>query len=97
VSASVAGTDPLTNFTRDGVPSDPLNIRVVGSAGQLAAAFAWAGWYRADEIDLVTSLRIIIDAVFGRKYASAPVSNLYLFGRRQDYAFEAPGPVCSRA
>ena len=91
VSAEQSGDHPLTNFTRAGLPSDPLNIRVVGTAGQLATAFAAAGWYRADEIDFVTSYRISVDAIFGRKYATAPVSNTYLFGRRQDFAFERPG------
>lgn len=91
VSAELSGDHPLTNFARSGLPSDPLNVRVIGTAGQLATAFAAAGWYRADEIDLVTSYRISVDAIFGRKYATAPVSNLYLFGRRQDFAFERPG------
>lgn len=91
ISAEQSGTHPLTNFTRDGDPSDPLNVKVHSTAGQLATAFLAAGWYRADEIDFITSLRIIIDAIFQRKYATAPVSNLYLFGRRQDYAFERPG------
>lgn len=85
------GTRPLTSFTRDGTLADPLNVKVIGSAGQLGAAFASAGWHRADEITLVTSIRIAVDAVFGRKYSTAPVSNLYLYGRRQDYAYEREG------
>lgn len=91
ISASHSGAHPLTNFTRDGVPSDPLNVEIIATASQLGTAFAAAGWYRADEIDLVTSLRITIDVILKRKYATAPVSNLYLYGRRQDYAFERPG------
>ncbi len=82
---------PPTNFAHDGRPSDPLNIRVNGTADQLAAAFVTAGWYRADEITLLTSIRISLDAIFARKYSSAPVSDLYLFGRKQDFAFEKPG------
>lgn len=91
--ASVAAAEviPSTNFARSGKPSDPLNVRVVGTADQLSAAFVAAGWYRADEITLITSLRISLDAVFGRKYSTAPVSDLYLFGRKQDFAFEKPG------
>lgn len=91
--ASVAASEviPSTNFTRDGQPSDPLNVRVIGTADQLSAAFVTAGWYRADEITLVTALRISIDAALGRKYSTAPVSDLYLFGRKQDFAFEKPG------
>ena len=67
-------------------------MQVVGSNGQLGASFAAAGWYRADEIDLVTSTRISVDSALGRAYSTAPVSNLYLFGRKEDYAFERPGP-----
>ena len=82
---------PLTSFRRNGVPGDPLNVRVVATEAQLGAAFANAGWYRADEITLITTLRISIDSLLARKYSTAPVSNLYLFGRRQDIAFEQPG------
>lgn len=82
---------PPTNFGGNGLPSDPLNIRVVGTVDQLSAALVAAGWYRADEITLITSLRITLDAIFARKYSTAPVSDLYLFGRKQDLAYEKPG------
>lgn len=82
---------PLTSFRRDGATADPLNVRVVGTEAQLGAAFANAGWYRADEITFITSMRIAFDAILARKYSTAPVSNLFLFGRRQDIAFEQPG------
>jgi hypothetical protein len=92
VSASVSTSGPmLTTFNRAGQPGDPINMQVVGSDGQLGASFAAAGWYRADEIDLVTSARISADSILGRKYSTAPVSNLYLYGRKEDYAFERPG------
>jgi hypothetical protein len=93
-SAAVAaqqGSDPITSFNRDGAASDPINVKIVATSGQLAAAFGAGGWYRADEIDFVTSMRISFDSVFGRKYATAPVSNLYLYGRKEDFAFERPG------
>lgn len=90
-SVSPAEIIPPTNFARDGSPSDPLNVRVIGTADQLSAAFVAAGWYRADELSFITSLRISFDALLARKYSSAPVSDLYLFGRKQDIAFEKPG------
>lgn len=90
-SVSPAEVIPPTNFTRDGSPSDPLNVRVIGTADQLSAAFVSAGWYRADELSFITSVRISFDALLARKYSSAPVSDLYLFGRKQDFAFEKPG------
>jgi LssY-like putative type I secretion system component LssY len=82
---------PPTNYARDGKPSDPLNIHIISTADQLAAAFVTAGWYRADELTLLTSIRIVLDALFARPYSTAPVSDLFLFGRRQDFAFEKPG------
>jgi len=80
----------LTTFNRAGQPGDPINMQIIGSDGQLGASFVAAGWYRADEIDLVTSARISADSILGRKYSTAPVSNLYLYGRKEDYAFERP-------
>jgi hypothetical protein len=92
VSASISPSEmPLTTVTRGGRPGDPINIQFVGTDGQIGAAFAAAGWYRADEIDLVTSVRISVDSMLGRKYATAPVSNLYLYGHKEDMAFERPG------
>ncbi|MGZ3601965.1 MAG: LssY C-terminal domain-containing protein [Ktedonobacterales bacterium] len=91
VSAELRTTHPLTNFTRNGRPSDPINLHIVATESQLATAFVAAGWYRADEIHLITALRISVSAVLGAKYVTAPVSNLYLFGRHQDIAFQRPG------
>lgn len=90
-AAQMASGEPLTTFNRAGHPGDPLNMQIHGTDGQLGASFASAGWYRADEIDLVTSIRISVDSILGRKYSTAPVSNLYLYGRKEDYAFERPG------
>lgn len=91
ISQAALESLPLTSFRRNGVPGDPLNVRIIATEAQLGAAFANAGWYRADEITLITALRISIDSLLARKYSTAPVSNLYLFGRRQDIAFEQPG------
>jgi hypothetical protein len=92
VSASVSSEGmPLTTFNRYGNPGDPINMQIGGTDGQIGAAFASAGWYRADEIDFITSARISIDSILGRAYTTAPVSNLFLYGRKEDMAFERPG------
>lgn len=82
---------PLTCLRSNGTPADPLNVRVVAEPQQLSAALVAAGWYRADEVTLVTSTRIVVDTILARPYSTAPVSDLYLYGRRQDYAFQFPG------
>jgi hypothetical protein len=82
---------PLTAFSRLGTPSDPLNIKVIATDEQLVIAFSSAGWYRADRIRVLSSLRLSVATVFRLGYSSAPMSNQYLFARKQDYAFQKPG------
>ena len=49
-----------------------------------------AKWYPADKITMESSLRIAVGVVFDRPYDDAPVSSLYLWGRKEDLAFEQP-------
>ena len=81
---------PSVTQTSDGHPGDPLNIALVGSEAQVIHALTAAGWFPADPITFGTSVRIAVDSVFRRPDDNAPVSNLDLFGRKQDLAFERP-------
>ncbi|MEK7951698.1 LssY C-terminal domain-containing protein [Luteolibacter soli] len=81
---------PTLTTTPEGIPGDPLNLLIIATETELAAALLDAGWHPADPVTLKTSLRIAGDAVLGRAYADAPVSPLLLFGRHQDLAFEKP-------
>jgi hypothetical protein len=81
---------PTLTTTSDGIPGDPLNLFIIATETELAAALLESGWHPADPVTLKTSLRIAEDAVLGRSYDQAPVSPLLLFGRHQDLAFEKP-------
>ncbi len=81
---------PHVTHTKDGIPGDPLNIALIGTEEELSKAMHVAGWQPADPITLKSSLRIVGDSVLRRPYDDAPVSNLYLWGRVQDLAFEQP-------
>ncbi len=81
---------PHATHTADGHPGDPVNIALVGSEADVVAGMSAAGWFPADPITLKTSLRIAADSVLRRPDDDAPVSDLLLFGRRQDLAFEQP-------
>lgn len=81
---------PRVTVTAAQIPGDPLNLFVIASERQLVAAMLAAGWHPADPITLRTSVRIVESSVFHRPYADAPVSNLFLFGRKEDLAFEKP-------
>jgi hypothetical protein len=79
---------PRITHTGSGIPGDPLNLALVGDEGQIHRGMLKAGWHPANPLTLESSLRIAVDVVFDRSYADAPVSNLYLFGRKEDLAFE---------
>ena len=81
---------PRITTTSDGHPGDPLNIALVGTEAEVVMAMHAAGWFPADPITLETSLRIAVDSVMRRPDDDAPVSSLFLFGRKQDMAFEEP-------
>ena len=81
---------PTLTQTASGIPGDPLNIALVGSEEDVIRSFAAAGWYPADPLTFRSSVRIGVDTVFRRPDDEAPVSSLYLFGRKEDLAFEKP-------
>jgi LssY C-terminus len=82
--------DPTLTHTASGIPGDPLNISLVGSEQEAIRALTAAGWYPANPLTFRSSVRIAVDTVFRRPDDDAPVSNLYLFGRKKDLAFEKP-------
>jgi hypothetical protein len=84
------GSTGTRSFTHAGRPGDPLNIAVIGSEDELLRIMADAHWDPADPITVKSSLRIAIDSLARKPYADAPVSNLYVNGKRQDLAFEQP-------
>ncbi len=74
--------------TADGLLGDPVNLAVRGSERQIHKVMTDAGWTLADEITLRSSWRMIIATIMRRSYVNAPVSSLFLFGRRQDFAYQ---------
>ena len=82
----------LYSVTPDGFASDPLNIGIIGTREQLIDSMKKAGWYRAEEHSLNNLLRAVVSTIMHWEYNNAPVSSLYLLGRKQDIAFEIPSP-----
>ncbi|PFG16261.1 LssY-like putative type I secretion system component LssY [Propionicimonas paludicola] len=74
--------------TSDGLLGDPVNLALVGSPEQLHRAMELAGWIRADDLTFGTGWRIVLNTFTRKSYPSAPVSPLFLFGRRQDFAYQ---------
>jgi hypothetical protein len=81
---------PGITTTRNGIPGDPLNVALIGTEDQVKEIMLAAGWHPADPLTFRSCLKISETTVLKRPYADAPVSNLYLFGRKEDLAFEQP-------
>ena len=78
----------MVTSTSQGIPGDPLNVGFVGSQSDVVCAFHAAGWAPADPVTLASSLKIVGSVVLDRPYPAAPVSALYLDGRREDLSFQ---------
>jgi hypothetical protein len=74
--------------TREGILGDPVNLGFQGDAAQLHHAMTEAGWTLADDLGIRANLRIVLATLTRRSYPSAPVSNLYLFGRKQEFCYQ---------
>jgi hypothetical protein len=81
---------PGITHTKSGIDGDPLNVALIGTKAEVMKIMLAAKWYPADPLTLKSCLEIAEASVFKRPDDEAPVSNLYLFGRKQDLAFEQP-------
>jgi len=78
----------LVTETRLGIAGDALNVALAGDETDVVCAFTAAGWAPADATTIRTSLKIAGSVIFDRPYPTAPVSDLYYDGRKQDLAFQ---------
>ncbi len=67
---------------------DPLNLVVVESKRDPIAAFVSRGWHLSQTLDMRSVLETAWAFVFQDPYLTSPVSPLYLFGRREDFALQ---------
>lgn len=74
--------------TADGLLADPVNLALRGTKEQLLEAMHKSGWHEADPITLQTSWRIVTSTLRRKSYPNAPVSDLFVFGRKQTLAFQ---------
>jgi hypothetical protein len=71
---------------------DPINMVLLGTGSEIAAAFQRAGWQPAFAPSAGALTREITAMVLSRNAYEAPVSTEYFEGRRQDFAFQLQGP-----
>jgi hypothetical protein len=71
---------------------DPLNLVVVADTGDALNSLSRSGWSFTHRINPETVTRLVGATLQGNAYPVAPVSNLYLFDRPQDFALQRARP-----
>jgi hypothetical protein len=67
---------------------DPLNVVLVGSGESVVSALTASGWDFTEAITIDSIRRMIGAAIEENAFPSAPISSLYVFGRKQDLALQ---------
>jgi hypothetical protein len=78
---------------KDGNVGDMVNFLLIGSEDQVKAAFQAAGWVQVDKDVQDAVLQGLIGSLSKQVYLTMPMSQLYLFGRPQDYGFAHAEPI----
>lgn len=97
--------DPIDSKLRsdiDGLPrrvsdqlknqGDMVNFVIVGNLQKLQAALTAADWHPADTDVKESVLKAALETYQKKAYLAMPMSQLYLFGRVQDYGYEQAEP-----
>lgn len=92
----------LAEFTRqlpqrvedkDGTAGDMVNFVLVGSREKVEKALAAAGWKRVDRTKTEAAIRAVLNTLRKQPYTELPMSELFLFGRAQDFGYAHAEPL----
>jgi len=85
----LSNTTPCCVLDKEGKDKgDPLNLVIVGDIDDVYYAFLRAGWDETETIYGASLLKTATSFFSGGEYRYSPVSGLYVFGRKQDVAFQ---------
>ena len=91
--AGVLAQIPRRVADKDGNPGDMVNFLLIGSEEQVKAMFQAAGWVQVDRDTKDAVLQALVSSLSKQAYLTMPMSQLYLFGRPQDYGFAHAEPL----
>jgi len=78
---------------KQGNPGDMVNFLILGSESAMQKVFTSAGWVKVDADVKDTVLHGLIESISKESYLTMPMSQLYLFGRAQDYGWAHAEPI----
>lgn len=74
--------------TGNGRLGDPINLLLIADERSVTAAFSQAGWILSDPITLANLQHQALALSHRVTYPAAPISDLYVWARAQDFALE---------
>jgi hypothetical protein len=86
--ANVLADAPKRAASKDNRPGDLINLVFVGTVQEIEQAFRQAGWAEPKKKNQQSIWKTAQAVINDDGYDAAPVSDLYLFGRKEDLAFE---------
>ena len=78
---------------KDGNAGDMVNFLILGDEDQMKNVFTTAGWVKVDADVKGAILAGFIASMSKESYLTMPMSQLYLFGRPQDYGWAHAEPI----
>lgn len=78
---------------KDGNLGDMVNFLVLGSEDAMQKVFTTAGWVKVDSDVKNAVFHGLLDSLSKESYLTMPMSQLYLFGRPQDYGWAHAEPI----
>lgn len=84
---------PRRVASKSGVLGDMVNFLLIGTKDQMIAALSAAGWAQVDRTAEEAIQHAIADVLEHRAYGDMPMSELYLFGRPQDFGWAEGVPL----
>ena len=78
---------------KDGNAGDMVNFLIIGSESAMQNVFTTAGWVKVDADVKGTLLHGLIGSLSKESYLTMPMSQLFLFGRPQDYGWAHAEPI----
>src|SRR6516164_3068534 len=78
---------------KEGNPGDMVNFLILGDEDAMKKVFTTAGWVKVDSDVQATIVEGAIASFSKESYLTMPMSQLYLFGRPQDYGWAHAEPI----
>jgi hypothetical protein len=93
IDAALFKKIPRRITDKDGNPGDMVNFLILGEENDMQRAFQLAGWVKVDRTPKDAALHGLIASISKESYVQMPMSELYLFGRYQDYGYAHAEPI----